>query len=70
MWVIPFYRQERNSSSPGNRTEQYTGGESVSEEKKQELQEMVTDLLSLPRDELLKAHGFVLGLKAQERNPG
>ena len=28
--------------------------------------EMVSELLSLPRDELLKTYGFALGLKAQD----
>ena len=35
-------------------------------EKKQELQEMVNVLQGLNRDDLIKAHGFALGLKAQE----
>lgn len=39
----------------------------MSEEKKQELQEMVNDLQDLNRDDLMRAHGFVLGLKAQEK---
>ena len=45
----------------------------MSEEKKQEIQEiqeMVNDLQDLTRDDLLKTHGFVLGLKAQEKQPG
>lgn len=41
----------------------------MSEEKKQEIQEMVNDLQDLTRDDLLKTHGFVLGLKAQEKQP-
>lgn len=31
MWVIPFYRQERNTSSPVKRTENKRGGDSVPE---------------------------------------
>lgn len=42
----------------------------MAEENKKELQEMVADLLSLPRDDLMKTYGFALGLKAQgEQNP-
>lgn len=43
----------------------------MSEEKKQEVQDMVVELLSLPRDDLMKTWGFALGLKAQdEHHPG
>lgn len=38
----------------------------MSEENKQELQTMVSELLSLPRDDLMKTYGFALGLKAQD----
>lgn len=40
----------------------------MSEENRnrQELQEIVSELLSLPRDELMKTYGFALGLKAQD----
>lgn len=41
----------------------------MSNENKQELQEMVSELLSLPRDELLKTYGFAMGLKAQDTKP-
>jgi hypothetical protein len=48
------------------------GGEAVSaEEKKQEMQEVVTELQGLSRDDLMKTWGFALGLKAQEEHhPG
>lgn len=39
----------------------------MSEENKQELQTMVSELLSLPRDDLMKTYGFALGLKAQDK---
>jgi hypothetical protein len=41
------------------------------EEKKQEMQEVVTELQGLSRDDLMKMVGFALGLKAQgEHHPG
>lgn len=52
--------------------EQKMGGEAVSaEDKKQEMQEVVTELQGLSRDDLMKTWGFALGLKAQEEHrPG
>ena len=51
---------------------QKMGGEAVSaEDKKQEMQEVVTELQGLSRDDLMKTWGFALGLKAQEEHhPG
>ena len=41
------------------------------EEKKQEMQEVVTELQGLSRDDLMKTWGCALGLKAQEEHhPG
>lgn len=41
-------------------------------EEKRELQEMVEELQGLTRDDLMKAYGFALGLKANqtESHPG
>lgn len=39
-----------------------------SEEKKQEIKEMVEVLETLSRDDLMKTYGFALGRKAQEEN--
>lgn len=40
-------------------------------DNKKELQEFMADMLSLNRDEQMKAWGFALGLKAQEEHhPG
>lgn len=41
------------------------------EDKKQEMQEVVNELQGLSRDDLMKTWGFALGLKAQEEHhPG
>lgn len=44
----------------------------MSEEKKQEMQELVEELQGLSRDDLMKTYGFVLGRKASqtESHPG
>lgn len=39
----------------------------MSEEKKQEMQDMVSELSGLSRDDLMKTYGFALGLKAQDQ---
>lgn len=51
------------------------GGDIVSEEKKQDIREMIEVLNDLNRDDLMKTVGFAMGLKASgeaqaENQPG
>lgn len=64
LWYYVF----SNTEHVLNNATSQPGGETVSEENRnrQELQEIVSELLSLPRDELMKTYGFALGLKAQD----